>query len=203
ISVGYDAQPTDAEARDVVRAIREMSAPTGAEMLVGGRPAAELDQLNGLRDGLPWQGALVAGVTLILLFLAFGSVVLPLKAIVMNAVSIGASFGVVVWVFQDGHLSNLLGFTPTGYLEPTNLILMLALLFGLSTDYEVFLLSRVREEWDATGDNRRAVAQGLQRTGSIITAAALLLIVVIAGFATGGASTIKMLGIGTLVAVGV
>src|SRR6185295_6617266 len=115
ISVGYDAQPTDAEARDVVRAIRAMPAPAGASVLVGGRPAAELDQLNGLRDGLPWQGALVAGVTLILLFLAFGSVVLPLKAIVMNAVSIGASFGVVVWVFQDGHLADLLGFTSTGF----------------------------------------------------------------------------------------
>src|SRR5262249_15078816 len=108
ISVGYGAQPTDSAARDVVRAIRALPAPAGAEVLVGGRPAAELDQLNGLRDGLPWQGALIAGVTLILLFLAFGSVVLPLKAIVMNAISIGASFGVVVWVFQDGHLANIL-----------------------------------------------------------------------------------------------
>jgi len=130
-------------------------------------------------------------------------VVLPLKAIVMNAVSIGASFGVVVWVFQDGHLADLLGFTSTGFLEPTNLVLMLAILFGLSTDYEVFLLSRVREEWDRTGDNRTAVAAGLQRTGGIITAAALLLIIVIGGFATGGAATIKMLGVGTLVAVAV
>jgi RND superfamily putative drug exporter len=203
ISVGYDAQPTDAEARDVVRAVRAMPAPAGASVLVGGRPAAELDQLDGLRDGLPWQGALVAGVTLVLLFLAFGSVVLPIKAIVMNAVSIGASFGVVVWVFQDGHLANFLGFTSTGFLEPTNLVLMLAILFGLSTDYEVFLLSRVREEWDRSGDNRSAVAAGLQRTGGIITAAALLLIIVIGGFATGGAATIKMLGVGTLVAVAV
>ena len=121
----------------------------------------------------------------------------------MNLVSIGASFGVVVWVFQDGHLADLLGFTSTGFLEPTNLILMLAVLFGLSTDYEVFLLSRVREEWDRTGDNTAAVAAGLQRTGGIITAAALLLMVVVGGFATGGAATIKMLGVGTLVAVAV
>ena len=97
----------------------------------------------------------------------------------------------------------LLGFTPTGFLEPTNLILMLAILFGLSTDYEVFLLSRVREEWDRTGDNTAAVATGLQRTGGIITAAALLLIVVVGGFATGGVATIKMLGVGTVVAVAV
>jgi len=122
---------------------------------------------------------------------------------VMNAISIGASFGVVVWIFQDGHLADWLGFTPTGFLEPTNLILMLAILFGLSTDYEVFLLSRVREEWDRSGRNTDAVATGLQRTGGIITAAALLLIIVVGGFATGGAATIKMLGIGTVVAVAV
>jgi RND superfamily putative drug exporter len=119
----------------------------------------------------------------------------------MNMISIGASFGVVVWVFQDGHLADLLGFTPTGFLEPTNLILMLAVLFGLSTDYEVFLLSRVREEWDRTHDNTEAVATGLQRTGGIITAAAVLLIVVVSGFASGGVATIKMLGLGTVVAV--
>jgi trehalose monomycolate/heme transporter len=108
---------------------------------------------------------------------------------------------VVVWVFQDGHLANWLGFTSTGFLEPTNVILMLAILFGLSTDYEVFLLSRIREEWDRTGDNTEAITAGLQRTGGIITAAALLLIIVIGGFATGGAATIKMLGVGTVVAV--
>ena len=129
--------------------------------------------------------------------------VLPLKAIVMNIVSIGASFGVVVWVFQDGHLADLLDFTPTGALEPTNLVLMLAMLFGLSTDYEIFLLSRVREEHLRTGDNTTAVAMGLQRTGGIITAAALLLIVVVVGFATGGTTTMKLLGIGTVVAVAV
>ena len=98
---------------------------------------------------------LIAVSTFVLLFFAFGSVVLPIKAMLMNIVSIGASFGVVVWVFQDGHLADLLGFTSTGFLEPTNLVLMLAILFGLATDYEVFLLSRVREEWDATGDNTR------------------------------------------------
>jgi RND superfamily putative drug exporter len=96
-----------------------------------------------------------------------------------------------------------MGFTVTGFLEPGNLVLMLAILFGLATDYEVFLLSRVREEWDAKGDNNYAVAQGLQRTGGIITAAALLLIIVIGGFATGGTATIKMLGVGTGVAVAV
>ncbi len=184
-------------------AVRATAPPTGAEVLVGGRPAADVDQIAGLSGRLPWMALFVGVVTFLLLFFAFGSLVLPLKAILMNIVSIGASFGVVVWIFQDGHLADWLGFTSTGFLEPTNIILMLAILFGLSTDYEVFLLSRVREEWDATGDNRAAVAAGLQRTGGIITAAALLLIVVIGGFATGGAATIKMLGIGTLVAVAV
>jgi len=140
---------------------------------------------------------------MVLLFLAFGSLLLPIKAVLMNIVSIGASFGVVVWVFQDGHLAGLLGFTPTGFLEPTNLILLLAVLFGLSTDYEVFLLSRVREEWDRSGDNTRAVATGLQRTGGIITAAALLLIIVVGGFATGGTTSIKLLGVGAVVAIAV
>lgn len=137
----------------------------------------------------------------ILLFLAFGSILLPAKAIVMNTFSLAASFGVVTWVFQDGHLSGLLGFTPSGYLDSTQPILMLAILFGLSMDYEVFLLSRVREEWDRTGDNTVAVASGVQSTGRIITSAALLLAVVIGGFATSGIVFIKMIGVGMLVAV--
>jgi uncharacterized membrane protein YdfJ with MMPL/SSD domain len=203
ISITYKGEPASERAMDVVEAVRATTPPQGAEVLVGGRPAADLDQLESLGARLPRMAVFVGVVTILLLFLAFGSLVLPLKAIVMNIVSIGASFGVVVWVFQDGHFADWLGFTSTGFLEPTDLILMLAILFGLSTDYEVFLLSRVREEWDATGDNRGAVAAGLQRTGGIITAAALLLMVVIGGFATGGAATIKLLGIGTLVAVAV
>jgi RND superfamily putative drug exporter len=144
---------------------------------------------------------IMASATLVLLFLAFGSVVLPIKAVLMNLVSIGASYGVVVWGFQEGHLAGLLNFTSTGFIEPTNPILMLAVLFGLATDYEVFLLSRVREEWDAGGDNPAAVAAGLQHTGRIITAAALLLIVVVAGFATGGVVFVKMIGVGMIVAI--
>jgi RND superfamily putative drug exporter len=203
VTVLYPGEPTAQPARDLVQAVRELPAPEGAEVLVGGRSAADLDQIDGLIGQLGWMVLYVFVVTFVLLFLAFGSVVLPIKAILMNIISIGASFGVVVWIFQDGHLADWMGFTPTGFLEPTNLILMLAVLFGLSTDYEVFLLSRVREEWDRTGDNTEAVATGLQRTGGIITAAAVLLIVVVAGFATGGAATLKMLGVGTVVAVAV
>jgi len=199
IRVTYEGEAAAAPARDVVKQIRELD----PNALVGGRSAEIVDQLDAFAARLPWMLLLIAASTFVLLFLAFGSVVLPLKAIVMNMISIGASFGVVVWVFQQGHLADLMGFTVTGFLEPGNLVLMLAILFGLATDYEVFLLSRVREEWDAKGDNNYAVAQGLQRTGGIITAAALLLIIVIGGFATGGTATIKMLGVGTGVAVAV
>jgi len=203
VAISYDGEPTSVDARQIVKDVRATPPPAGSELYVAGRPAADLDQITGLTDRLGLMALYVGVVTFILLFFAFGSVVLPLKAILMNIISIGASFGVVVWIFQDGHLADALGFTSTGFLEPTNLILMLAILFGLSTDYEVFLLSRVREEWDRTGNNTEAVTAGLQRTGGIITAAALLLIVVVGGFATGGAATIKMLGIGTVVAVAV
>lgn len=203
LSVTYPGEPTGPVAEDVVRLVRALPAPAGAEVLVGGRPAADLDMLDSLTSRLPLMAGIMAAATLVLLFLAFGSVLLPVKAVLMNLISIGASFGVVVWIFQDGHLADWLHFTPTGFIEPSNPILMLAVLFGLATDYEVFLLSRVREEWDRTGDNTASVAAGLQYTGRIITAAALLLAVVVAGFATGGVVFIKLIGIGMIVAIAV
>jgi len=201
LNVTYHGESTGDAAQGVVRAIRDLPAPAGADVLVGGRTAADLDLIDSLGSHLPWMALIMAAATLILLFLAFGSIVLPIKAVLMNLVSIGASFGVVVWVFQDGHFADFLGFTPTGFIEPSNPILMLAVLFGLATDYEVFLLSRVREEWDRTGDNTASVATGLQHTGRIITAAALLLTVVVAGFASGGIAFIKLIGIGMIVAI--
>jgi RND superfamily putative drug exporter len=127
--------------------------------------------------------------------------VLPLKAVAMNVVSLAASFGVAVWIFQDGHLAGLLGFTSTGSIDATQPILMLAILFGLSMDYEVFLLSRIREDYLATGDNTHAVAAGLQRTGAIITSAALLLMIVIGAFSTSGITFIKLVGVGMFIAI--
>ena len=203
VTVLYQGTATSDVAKDLVPGLRALPAPAGAEVLIGGRTAADLDQVGSLFSRLPWMALYVCVVTFLLLLLAFGSVVLPIKAILMNVISIGASFGVIVWVFQDGHLADFLDFTPTGALEPTNLVLLLAVLFGLSTDYEIFLLSRVREEYLRSGDNTAAVATGLQRTGGIITAAAVLLIVVVAGFATGGTQSMKVLGVGTVVAVAV
>ena len=129
-------------------------------MLVGGTTAGLVDELASLGSVLPWMALLVGVSTFVLLFLAFGSVVLPIKAIVMNVLSLSATFGVVVWIFQWGHLSGLLQFTPTGSIDPTMPILMLAIIFGLSMDYEVFLLSRIRERYDQTGDNAASVASG-------------------------------------------
>jgi RND superfamily putative drug exporter len=195
--------------QDLLRDIRGVDPGDGAVALVGGPTAQAVDLIDSVGDHLPWMALVVVLVMLVLLFVAFGSVVLPLKAVVMNAVSIGASFGVVTWIFQEGHLSGPLGFTSPGYLDVTQPILMLAILFGLSMDYEVFLLSRVREEWDRRADvgtdprhrNTAAVAAGVQRTGRIITSAALLLAVVIGGFATSGIVFLKMIGVGMLVAV--
>ncbi|NMM25148.1 MAG: MMPL family transporter [Phycicoccus sp.] len=189
------------KSQQLVRDLRTVDTGTGVTALVGGFSAGAVDLVDSIGARLPWMGLAVIAIMLVLLFVAFGSVVLPVKAVVMNALSLSASFGVVTWVFQEGHLSGPLGFTPTGYLDVTQPILMLAIIFGLSMDYEVFLLSRIREEWDRTGDNTTSVANGLQRSGRIITSAALLLAVVIGGFATSGIVLMKMIGVGMLVAV--
>jgi uncharacterized membrane protein YdfJ with MMPL/SSD domain len=201
VSVRHGFEGLSAQARDLVAEVRAVPAPAGAEVLVGGRAAELRDLLSSLSGTLPWMGLFVVGTTLVLLFLAFGSVVLPVKAVVMNVLSLSASFGALVWIFQDGHLTGLLGFTSTGFIEATQPILMLAMAFGLSMDYEVFLLSRIREQWDRTGDNTLAVATGLQRTGKIITSAALLLVVVIGAFSTSGIVFIKMIGVGMIIAI--
>jgi trehalose monomycolate/heme transporter len=201
VQVSWLGNSQTEQSQQLVKDLRAVDPGTGASALVGGLSANTVDLIDSIGAHLPWMGVLVVAVMFVLLFVAFGSLVLPLKAVVMNVVSLGASFGVVTWVFQDGHLSGLLGFTTPGYLDATQPILMLAIIFGLSMDYEVFLLSRIREEWDRTGDNTTAVANGLQHSGRIITSAALLLAVVIGAFATSGILIMKMIGIGMLVAV--
>jgi uncharacterized membrane protein YdfJ with MMPL/SSD domain len=201
VQVSWLGESQSQQSQQLVRDLRTVDPGTGANALVGGASASAVDLVDSIGARLPWMGLFVVAVMLILLFIAFGSVVLPLKAVVMSALSLTASFGVVTLVFQDGHLSGPLGFTSTGYLDVTQPILMLAIIFGLSMDYEVFLISRIREEWDRTADNTTSVANGLQRSGRIITSAALLLAVVIGGFATSGIVIMKMIGIGMLVAV--
>ena len=156
---------------------------------------------DSLFSRLPWALGLIAVITAVVLFLMFGSVVIPLKAIVMNLLSLTATFGALVWIFQDGHLSGVLDFTATGGLAAAMPILMFCVAFGLSMDYEVFLLSRIKEEHDAGADNETSVATGLQHTGRIVTAAAVLMAVIFLSFATGHVSFIKMFGIGLTLAV--
>jgi RND superfamily putative drug exporter len=201
VDVAYAGDPLSAEARDLVADVRAVPAPDGGAVLVGGESAGLADLLDSLATLLPWMALFVVATTFVLLFLAFGSLVLPVKAVVMNVLSLGASFGALVWIFQEGNLSGVLNFTPTGFIEATQPILVLAIVFGLSMDYEVFLMSRIREQYDLTGDNTTAVATGLQRTGGIITSAALLLVVVIGAFSLSGITFIKMIGVAMLIAI--
>jgi RND superfamily putative drug exporter len=192
-------EPISAEGEQLVHDVRAVRAPF--ETMVAG-PSAELaDSKDSLFARLPLAGGIIAVVTFALLFLMTGSVLVPLKAIVLNLLSLTATFGAMVWIFQEGNLSGLLGFTATGTLDTSMPILMFCIAFGLSMDYEVFLLSRIKEEHDRTGDNLASVAIGLERTGRIVTAAAALLSIVFIAFATSQISFIKMFGVGMALAV--
>ena len=201
IDLSYGPGPYTPQARAIAGNVRRVAAPPGASVLVGGQTAALSDELSSLGQTLPWMALTLVLATFVLLFLAFGSLVLPLQAIVMNILSLSAMYGVVTWIFADGHLSGLLGFTSNGTISPTIPILMFAIMFGLSMDYEVFLLSRIRERYDITGDNTAAIAGGLQRTGGVITSAALLLVIVIGTFSISSITFIKLLGVGMIVAL--
>jgi putative drug exporter of the RND superfamily len=188
-----------AQATKLVEQIR--SQPPAFDTQVGGAAAELIDVKDKLSARLPIAGAVVVLATLVLLFMMTGSLVVPAKAVVMNILSLGASFGAMVWIFQEGHLSGFLGFDSVGALDLWMPVLILIFAFGLSMDYEVFLLSRIKEVHDHTGDNDLAVAVGLQRSGRIITSAAALIVVVFAGFATGEVLAVKQLGVGLAIAV--
>jgi RND superfamily putative drug exporter len=174
---------------------------TSFDTEVGGIAAELIDIEARLGQRLPLAGLMVITATLVLLFLMTGSIIVPIKAVVMNILSLGASFGALVWIFQEGHLAGILGFDSVGALDLWMPVLILIFAFGLSMDYEVFLLSRIKEVHDETGDSDLAVAMGLQRSGRIITSAALLIVIVFAGFAAGEVLAIKQLGVGLAIAV--
>jgi trehalose monomycolate/heme transporter len=201
IDLSYGPGPYTPQARAIVGDVRDVATPPDATVQVGGQTAALADELSSIGGTLPWMALAVVLATFVLLFLAFGSLVLPAEAIVANVLSLSAMYGAVTWIFQDGHLSGLLGFTPDGTISPTIPVLMFAIMFGLSMDYEVFLLSRIRERYVATGDNTGAIASGLQRTGGVITSAALLLVIVIGMFSISSITFIKLLGVGMIVAL--
>ena len=199
LSVVPSIAMASAEGEELVHEIRDID--TDAEVLVGGQAAQLVDTKASIADRLPLAIGIIVVATFVLLFLLSGSVLVPIKALVLNLLSLTATFGAMVWIFQDGNLSGLLGFTATGAIDTSMPILMFCIAFGLSMDYEVFLLSRIKEEHDRTGDNDHAVALGLERTGRIVTAAALLLSVTFFAFGTSGVSFIKMFGIGLGIAV--
>jgi RND superfamily putative drug exporter len=202
VNVFSDEQPDSDGGRAVVDRIRALPVPDGAsDTLTAGLSSRSRDFMASFTHSVPFALAIVVGVTAIVLFLTFGSILLPIKAVLMSLLSITASFGALVWIFQDGNLSGLLGFDPSGTIIASTPILMFAILFGLSMDYEVFLLSRIRERYLVTGDNTRAVAEGIGITGGIITGAALIMVAVFGAFALSSVSLIKSLGFSMALAV--
>ncbi len=175
--------------------------PAGLNALIGGGAAEIVDVVDTISGEFPRTAAVVILATLLILAVLLRSIVLPIKAVVMNTLSILASFGALVWIFQDGNLSALLGFAPLGFVETTIPVILFCVLFGLSMDYEVFLLTRMREIYDRTGDNAAAVAGGLERSGRIITSAALIVVVVAGSFVFAEIVLIKALGVGVAIAV--
>ena len=199
MSVVPDFPVASPEGERLVKEIRGLDLPFG--VAVEGQAAGLVDSKAAIGSALPWAIAIIVIATFVLLFLMAGSLLVPVKALVLNMLSLTATFGAMVWIFQDGNLSELLGFTATGTIDISMPILMFCIAFGLSMDYEVFLLSRIKEEYDRVGDNDAAVALGLERTGSIITAAAVLLSITFFAFGTSGVSFIKLFGIGLGLAV--
>ncbi|WP_129838226.1 MMPL family transporter [Streptomyces sp. RFCAC02] len=192
------------EAGTLVGSVREIGARAefrDFETLVGGEAAVLADSKEAISSRLLWAGVIIVGASLVLMFLLTGSLFIPVMSVVLNALSLTAMFGAVVWVFQDGNLSGLLGFTATGTIEVTLPVLMFCVAFGLSMDYGVFLLSRVTEEYRRSGDSRAAIIAGVQRTGGVITAAALILSVVLVAIGTSRITNTKMLGLGVALAV--
>ena len=197
--------PNRDEGRALVRDLRTLGSPVappaGMTALVGGGAADVADVVDRVRADFPRTALFIVVTTYLVLFLLLRSVVLPAKALVMNTLSIVASFGALVWIFQDGNLSAPLGFQPLGFVETTQPVILFCVLFGLSMDYEVFLLTRMKEVWDRTHDNVEAVAGGMERSGRIVTSAALIVVVVAGSFAFADIVLIKALGVGMAIAV--
>lgn len=201
--VTVELQPADHSqaAIALVQRVRTLHAPGGLRPLVDGITPEQIDLLASLATTLPSALLVIIVAIFVLLFLMTGSLVVPLKAILLNILSLSATFGGLVWIFQDGHLQGLLHFQSTGSIDATQPVLIFAIAFGLSMDYEVFLLSRIKERFDQSGDNRLAVSSGLQRTGGLITSEALLLAIVLGAFAMAKIVFIQEIGLGLAIAV--
>ncbi|OLR91033.1 MMPL family transporter [Actinokineospora bangkokensis] len=198
LTVPLAGDPASRQSADAVQAMRAID--VGGDVLVGGFPARTADSVDAIEAGAPWMVAILVAATLVLMFLAFGSVLLPVKAVLVSALGLTATFGVLTFVFEDGHGAGLLDVTPQP-MQAGMLVLVGAVVFGLSTDYETFLLSRVVEARQGGASTRDAVRAGLVRTGPMITAAALLLVVVTGAFALSGLQTMRLIGVGMIVAL--
>jgi RND superfamily putative drug exporter len=193
--------PSDPSATDLIPVIRAVDAGAGITTVVGGTAATGYDFLVSQGERAPYAVAMTLVASAVILFLLFGSVIISIKAVLMTLLSITASFGALVWIFQQGNLAEVLDFTPLGYTIAGNPIIMFSVLFGLSMDYEVLLLSRIQEAYRRTGDNRASVAEGLAKTAGVITGAALIMVTVFAAFALAEVITIKSIGVGMAIAV--
>jgi len=200
LAVTTEHLPATPQARGIVRAIRTQRAVADGRLMVTGQTALDLDTAGFLRERAPKAIGFVIGMTLLVLFVLLGSVVLPFKAVLMNLLSISASFGALVWVFQDGHLASVLRFRPAPT-EPSLPVVMFCIVFGLSMDYEVLLLTRMQEEFERTGDNTAAVAEGLERSAKLITSAAAIMVVVFSAFVFAQLILLKAIGLGMALAV--
>jgi len=192
--------PVSPAGTEVIPHVRAV-AVDGVSAQVGGLAAQGRDFLTSQAQTIPYAIALTLGASAVILFLLFGSVVIPIKAVVMTLLSITASFGALVWIFQEGNLSGVLGFQSPGFTMAGNPIIMFSVLFGLSMDYEVLLLSRIQEAWRRTGDNTNSVAEGLSKTAGVITGAALIMVTVFSAFALAESIAIKSIGVGMAIAV--
>ncbi len=202
IQAHSNADPSSDQARDILKAIRGDQGVADGQVLVGGQTAIDVDVIQFIYDQVPLAVATVVVVTYVLLFLLTGSVVLPLKAVILNFLSIGASFGALVFIFEQGHFASLLGFTPQS-LDPSIPVILFSIVFGLSMDYEVLLVSRMHEEYVRLGDNTAAVASGLEKTGRLITGAAAIMFTVFMAFGLAEVVIIKAIGIGLAIAVAI
>ena len=200
---GPNAEQGRALVEDLRSGVGPLAPPAGTTVLIAGGAADVTDVVNRVAADFPRTALFIIITTYLVLLVLLRSVVLPAKAIVMNSLSILASFGALVWIFQDGNLSGLLGFQPLGYVETTLPVILFCVLFGLSMDYEVFLLTRMKEAWDRTHDNVEAVAWGLERSGRIVTSAALIVVVVAGSFAFADVVLIKAVGLGVAIAVAI
>lgn len=202
LRVSIEPDESSAEARAIVEELRDLPPPAGATASFGGGAAELVDARGTLQSKVPIVVGYIVLVTLLALFIEFRSVLIPLKAVLLNGISIAAALGALVFVFQDGHLQNILRFEESGSIATAVPVLIFAIVFGLSMDYEIFMLSRIREEYDANGgDTEAAVSHGLQRTGRMITGAALLIVLVIGAFATSEIVIMKQIGFGLALAI--